>query len=89
MCLASTLKPTPVVDWLITKNEKNVLASINTTLTEKLSGPVRKIMSRITPQHLETLLSNKKFDNKEFIDFKQVNIVLTYQIIKKKNIKIP
>lgn len=78
MCLAPTLNPTPVVEWLLTKNEKNVLASIRTILTEKLSGPVRKTVSRITPQLLETLLSNEKFDNKESIDLKQVNIILKY-----------
>lgn len=72
MCLAPTLKPTPVVEWLLTKNEKNLLTSIRTTLTEKFSGPVRKTMSRITPQLLETLLSDEKFDHKETIDFKQV-----------------
>jgi len=76
MCLASSLKPTPVIDWLLTKNEKNVLGSIRTALTDKLSGLVRKPMSRITPQFLETLLSNEKFDSNESIDLKQVNIVL-------------
>lgn len=74
MCLAPTLKPTPLIEWLLTKNEKNLLTSIRTTLTEKLSGPVRKTVSRITPQFLETLLSDEKFDTKEFIDLKQVNM---------------
>lgn len=73
MCLAATLKPTPVVEWLLTKNEKNLLVSIRNALTEKCSEPVRKTMSRITPQLLETLLSNDKFDSKESIDLKQVN----------------
>jgi len=76
MCLASTLKPTPVVDWLLTKNEKNVLTSVRTALMEKLSGLNKKTMSRITPQHLETILSNQTFDSKESIDLKQVSIVL-------------
>lgn len=74
MCLAPTLKPTPVVDWLLTKNEKNLLASIRTTLTEKVS--VRKTMARITPQLLETLLSDEKFDSKDCIDLKQVNNII-------------
>lgn len=82
MCLAPTLKPTPVIEWLLTKNEKNLLSSIRTILIEKLSEPVRKTISRITPQFLETLLSNEKFDHKEFIDLKQVNIflILMYMI---------
>ncbi|XP_025405852.1 sec1 family domain-containing protein 2-like isoform X2 [Sipha flava] len=71
MCLAPTLKPTPVVEWLLTKNEKNVLANIRTVLTEKCSGPVRKTISRITPQLFETILSDEKFNNKENIDLKQ------------------
>jgi len=74
MCLAPTLKPTPIVEWLLTKNEKNLLASIRTTLTEKCSGPIKKTISRITPQILETLLDDEKFNSKESIDFKQVNI---------------
>lgn len=79
MCLAPTLKPTPVVEWLLTKNEKNLLASIRTTLTEKLSGSIRKTVSKITPQLLETILSNKQFDSREFMDLKQVNtIILQY-----------
>lgn len=77
MCLAPTLKPTPIVEWLLTKNEKNLLASIRTTLIEKFTGPVKKTMSRITPQLLESLLSDKIFDNKESIDLKQVNINYT------------
>lgn len=75
MCLAPTLKPTPVVEWLLTKNEKNLLASIRTILTEKCSGPFRKTISRITPQLLETILSDEKFNSKENIDLKQVNII--------------
>lgn len=75
MCLAPTLKPSPMVEWLLTKNEKNVLASIRTTLNEKLPGPNRKTMSRITPQLLETILANKQFDGKESMDLKQVNII--------------
>lgn len=76
MCLAPTLKPTPVVEWLLTKTEKNLLASLRMTLTAKFSGPAKKTMSRITPQLLETMLSDDKFDTKEFIDLKQVNYVL-------------
>lgn len=75
MCLAPTLKPTPVVEWLLTKTEKNVLASIRTTLTEKCSEPIKKTISRITPQLLETLLNDEKFNSKEYIDLKQVNII--------------
>ncbi|XP_022177744.1 uncharacterized protein LOC111038816 isoform X1 [Myzus persicae] len=71
MCLAPTLKPTPVVEWLLTKTEKNVLASIRTTLTEKCSEPIKKTISRITPQLLETLLNDEKFNSKEYIDLKQ------------------
>ncbi|XP_015369952.1 PREDICTED: uncharacterized protein LOC107165997 isoform X1 [Diuraphis noxia] len=71
MCLAPTLKPTPIVEWLLTKTEKNVLASIRTMLTEKCSGPIKKTISRITPQLLETLLDDEKFNSKEFIDLKQ------------------
>lgn len=73
MCLAPTLKPTPVVEWLLTKNEKNLFSSIRTTLTEKLCGAIKKTTST-TPQFLESLLSDEKFDNKEYIDLKQVNI---------------
>jgi hypothetical protein len=76
MCLAPTLKPTPVVEWLLTKTEKNVLASIRTTLTEKCSGPIKKTISRITPQLLENLLDDEKFDSKESIDLKQVYIII-------------
>jgi len=72
MCLAPTLKPTPIVEWLITKNEKNLLASIRTTLAEKNSGLIKKTISRTTPQLLETILSDEKFNSKESIDFKQV-----------------
>jgi len=73
MCLAPTLKPTPIVEWLLTKTEKNLLASIRTTLTEKRSGSIKKTISRITPQLLETLLDDDKCNSKESIDFKQVN----------------
>lgn len=76
MCLAPTLKPTPIVEWLITKNEKNLLGCIRTTLIEKSTGPIRKTISRITPQFLESLLSDEKFDSKESIDLKQVNIII-------------
>jgi len=76
MCLASTLKPTPVVEWLLTKTEKNLLASIRTTLTEKCSGPIKRTISRITPHLLETILDDEKFNSKESIDLKQVYIIL-------------
>lgn len=79
MCLAPTLKPTPVVEWLLTKNEKNLLASVRTTLIEKVS--VKKTMTRITPQLLETLLSDEKFNSKDLIDLKQVNIIFYYILI--------
>lgn len=75
MCLAPTLKPTPVVEWLLTKNEKKLMASIRTTLEEKKSGSIRKTISKITPQLLENILSDEHFDSKESIDFKQVNII--------------
>jgi len=75
MCLASTLKPTQVVEWLLTKNEKNLLSSIRITLAEKFPGPIRKTMSRITPKLLENILSDEKFNSKESIDLKQVNTV--------------
>ncbi|XP_050423428.1 sec1 family domain-containing protein 2-like isoform X2 [Adelges cooleyi] len=71
MCLAPTLKPTPVVEWLLLKSEKEILATIRSTLTEKISGSVRKVVSRVTPQLLESLLTDEKFDSKENIDFKQ------------------
>lgn len=71
MCLAPTLKPTPVVEWLLTKTEKNLLASIRTTLTEKCSGPIKRTISRITPHLLETILDDEKFNSKESIDLKQ------------------
>lgn len=71
MCLAPTLKPTPVVEWLLTKTEKDLLISIRTILTEKCSGPIKKTISRITPQVLETLLEDEKFNSKESIDLKQ------------------
>ncbi|KAE9542889.1 hypothetical protein AGLY_002800 [Aphis glycines] len=71
MCLAPTLKPTPVVEWLLTKTEKNLLASIRTTLTEKCSGPIKRTISRITPHLLETILEDEKFNSKESIDLKQ------------------
>lgn len=75
MCLAPTLKPTPVVEWLLRKTEKNLLASIRTILTKKCSGPLKKTISRITPQLLESLLDDEKFNNKESIDLKQVTII--------------
>jgi len=75
MCLAPTLKPTPIVEWLLTKTEKSLLASIRTSLTEKCSGSIKKTISRITPLLLETLLDDEKFNSKESIDFKQVNII--------------
>lgn len=76
MCLAPTLKPTPIVEWLLTRNEKSLLANIRTTLAEKNSGSIIKTTSRTTPQLLETILLDKKFDSKESIDFKQVKYCL-------------
>ncbi|XP_008180441.1 uncharacterized protein LOC100165621 isoform X2 [Acyrthosiphon pisum] len=87
MCLAPTLKPTPIVEWLLTKTEKNVLASIRTTLTEKCSGPIKKTISRITPQLLETLLDDEKFNSKESIDFKQ-QVLCICAALKSQNLPI-
>ncbi|XP_050521778.1 sec1 family domain-containing protein 2-like isoform X1 [Daktulosphaira vitifoliae] len=72
ICLASIMKPTPIMEWLLTKNEKELLTCIRNFITEKTTvGPVRKVISRITPQFLESLLADETFESNENIDFKQ------------------